>query len=115
MENTFNQLLLEAIARELPEGMLVKRSRKYTRAVVIGRPDNAGAIILSQDVEEDADGCFPWTLQFFRELSPENLADGVGVDFGTAHDTWFYHWNDLINFIKSFTADMSLYNLYRLS
>lgn len=102
MANTFNQAHLDALAKIVPNGTLVKRSAYYNRAVVIGRPDQSGAILLSQEQEEDAEGRFPFRMNVFFDCDPKKVADGK-ASLLTSFDEVFYNWGDLVKFVTVVT------------
>lgn len=101
MNNTFNALHLEAMVREVSSipGVEVKRSRLYTKAVVMGIDGKKGAVIISgpSDLTDDR-----WLVHHFEDLTPQQLAN-LDVDFNQADDFHFTHWNDLIRHLKNVT------------
>lgn len=102
MANTFNPVHLGALTKIVPNGTLVKRSAHYDRAVVIGRPGQSGAILLSQEREEDDEGRFPFRMNVFFDHHPEEVADGK-VSLLASFDEVFYNWGDLVKFVTAVT------------
>lgn len=99
--NTFNTIHLNAITKLL-EGTeaQAKRSVAFTKAIVIGRPDKPGCLLVSQPEEEDQDGKFPFLVSYFKDWDPKSVADAQCRLLESYTDR-FYTWNDLVNFIVS--------------
>lgn len=92
MENTFDQKYLDLLATSVGSGASVKRSRYYQHAVVIGRKELPGAILLSQEREEVISGTSRWIINFFPCHHPKEVADGeipLASSWGERFDTFF--------------------------
>lgn len=97
--NTFNTTQLNAIIMLL-EGTeaLAKRSLVFTKAIVIGRPDKPGCLLMSQAEEEDQDGKYPFLVSYFKDYDPKSVANGQ-CSLIESYTDKFYTWNDLVDFI----------------
>lgn len=98
MTTNFNLLHRNAIRRELADkaDVKVKFSRVYHNAVVIGRLDKPGSVLLSQGGEDME---FIWLVHHFEEHDPKAVSDGK-VDTLIAQEYRFTSWGDLIKFLK---------------
>ena len=97
-ENAFCQLHLDGIRRVLSrfghDTIVAKRSRVYTKAVVVGRPGEPGAIMVSL-VDDLRDGRTGWLVTLFSEAAPEDVANGrVGFEAGISEEIWY--WGDML-------------------
>ncbi len=95
MVNTFNQLHLDGIRRVLPDSVEAKRSREFTKAIVIGRADKAGAIMISQ-AGEDLD--YQWLVHHYPEDDPKSVSDDK-VAWIRSYEHRFSYWNDVLRYI----------------
>ena len=99
--NTFNTTHLNAITMIL-EGTeaLAKRSKVFTKAIVIGVPNKPGCLIVSQSDEEDQDGKYPFLVSYFKDYDPKSVASCEAY-FTESYTDRFYSWNGLVDFIVS--------------
>lgn len=97
--NTFNTTQLNAITMLL-EGTeaLAKRSLVFTKAIVIGRPNKPGCLLVSQSDEEDQDGKYPFLVSYFKDHDPKSVADGQ-CGLIESYTDKFYTWVGLVDFI----------------
>ena len=105
--NSFNQNHLETIAkmvRSVNPEFCTKRSDVYKNAVVIGRPNQKGAIILSltDDIDESRS---IWLSHMFKDVDPKTLADGK-VNLGYGEENRDYYWADMLDTIKSLVQEL---------
>ena len=104
--NSFDQNHLEAIAkmvRSVNPEFCTKRSEVYQNAVVIGRPNQNGAIILSltDDIDESRS---VWLSHTFSGADPKALADGK-VNLGIGEENRDYCWGDMLSTIKKLVQE----------
>lgn len=103
MSEEFNDYHIAGIQKNLDGGFVIKKSRSYTRAAVIGRPDIKGAMIVSL-VEDLGDGRTGWLLHLHHGDTPKDLADGKvrlsGEEFR------YYYWSDLLKGIKELSKEL---------
>lgn len=105
--NSFNQIHLEAIAkvvRSVNPEFCTKRSEVYKNAVVIGRPNQNGSIILSltDDIDESRS---VWLSHAFTTVDPKTLADGK-ANLGIGEENRNYYWADMLNTIKRLVQEL---------
>lgn len=100
--NTFNDNLLNPIARNLEDGFVVKKSAVYTKAVVIGRPGVKGSLILSL-FEETADRPY-WSLHLELDKDPKTLSDGASI---TGEEFRYYCFGDMLKGVRDLTKELS--------
>ena len=100
-KNTFNTEELNALRafNKEHESVLIKRSRFYTKAVVVGVPDKPGSLLISY-VDHGA----YWLTHSTPDLSPKELADGIGVDLHEMDEDRFYRWRDLAEHISKWSS-----------
>lgn len=111
MVNTFNQYHLQRIAYALnDEGcdVLVRRSRVYTKAVVIGKPGVPGSMMLSfiQQTPENPDRS-GWLVSLYPDHHPKEVADGEVKRQGFTTDETFLYWGDMLRFVVSTAKGLS--------
>ena len=103
--NTFNTTHLLAINMAIKgTGAVAKRSEVYTKAIVAGRPNLPGCLMVSQSEEEDQDGKYPFLVSYFKNHDPKSVADDK-VSLLESYTDRFYTWDGLIKFIAAMAKD----------
>lgn len=99
--NTFDQAHIDGIARALPEGVRVARSRAFTTSVVIGRPGTPGSVMVAFLEKGNYQDRSAWLTSHFPELDPKTVADGDTVPGKTKMYTEeVYYWADMLELVK---------------
>lgn len=108
MGNTFNHNHLVTISNAVATinpAFKVKRSKAFTKAVVIGRPGRKGSVILSLSDEIVHDRAV-WLMHVFKDLDPKTLADG-DVNFSMGEETRDFYWSNMLKSVKAAVTELS--------
>lgn len=106
MSNTFSQLHLDGIQSRLSAAgktALVKRSKIFTKAVVIGTPNVKGCVMVSyMESLPDDENRSGWFVTDYPETEPKIVADDNAQDLvGLAPSHTFLYWNDMVKHVVS--------------
>ena len=94
-QNIFNQKTLELIQGEVGKNHRVARSRTFTKAVVVGRPEMPGCVMVSKTESG-------FLASFFPDHDPKSVADGM-VDFYHSYTEEFSSFFTFLIFVKKVT------------
>lgn len=103
----FNQHHLDSINKTLAaqgKGFVANRSRIYSKAVVIGRPELPGSIIMSL-VDDEVTGRSFWMAHLHQEADPKSLADGK-IEL-TGEEFRYHYWADMLKGIEELTTTLA--------
>ena len=105
MLNTFDQTHLNGIQRRLAAAgktACAKRSRVFTKAVVIGTPNVKGSLMISfiESLPDDENRS-GWFVTDYPEAEPKEVADDMllpsPASYRDSHT--FLYWNDMVNHV----------------
>ena len=103
MINTFNTVHMDALQEDLnstglDKAIVVKRSSRFSKAVVIGAPDKPGSIMLTLLNDPRGDGLDVWWVTVFPSATPKDVADGK-VSFENSYSKEFKYWVKMVKMV----------------